>query len=214
MKCTSCRETSYDQSRLAWASVVLTLLLACATAPEVLTSARYDAKMADIWSAGVMLYTMLCCSYPFEKKEDDPRDVRTQTKVMQRIMKGEHPLSAGVHFFNPLLLMCSGPLVLLHVELLSLSLSMCMCLEFFLLCDAEGIENCSRVHCLTCTLYSAADYEWPSSKKVSDECKDLVSRILVADPKRRMAIAEIQVGECLTSLVVPFRVNVQLWASL
>ena len=35
-----------------------------------------------------MLYTMLCCSYPFEKKEDDPHDVRTQTKVMQRIMKG------------------------------------------------------------------------------------------------------------------------------
>ncbi|CAL5229102.1 g12364 [Coccomyxa viridis] len=94
------------------------------TAPEVLTSARYDAKLADIWSAGVMLYTMLCCSYPFEKKEDDPQDVRTQTKVMQRIMK--------------------------------------------------------------------ADYEWPSSKKVSKECKDLLSKILVADPKRRIAIAEIQ----------------------
>ena len=57
-------------------------------APEVLTSARYDAKLADIWSAGVMLYTMLCCSYPFEKADDDPRDLRTQTKIMQRIMQG------------------------------------------------------------------------------------------------------------------------------
>lgn len=57
-------------------------------APEVLTSARYDAKLADIWSAGVMLYTMLCCSYPFEKADDDPQDLRTQTKIMQRIMKG------------------------------------------------------------------------------------------------------------------------------
>ena len=57
-------------------------------APEVLTSSRYDAKLADIWSAGVMLYTMLCCSYPFEKKDDDPNDLRTQTKIMQRIMKG------------------------------------------------------------------------------------------------------------------------------
>ncbi len=70
-------------------------------APEVLTSARYDAKLADIWSAGVMLYTMLCCSYPFEKKEDDPHDVRTQTKVMQRIMKGTHPI-------NDLFLPCCG----------------------------------------------------------------------------------------------------------
>ena len=60
----------------------------CHAAPEVLTSARYDAKLADIWSAGVMLYTMLCCSYPFEKQEDDPKDLRTQTKIMQRIMKG------------------------------------------------------------------------------------------------------------------------------
>ena len=60
-------------------------------APEVLTSSRYDAKLADIWSAGVMLYTMLCCSYPFEKKDDDPNDLRTQTKIMQRIMKGTSP---------------------------------------------------------------------------------------------------------------------------
>lgn len=57
-------------------------------APEVLTSPRYDAKLADIWSAGVMLYTMLCCSYPFDKKEDDPQDVRTETKIMQRIRRG------------------------------------------------------------------------------------------------------------------------------
>ena len=39
-----------------------------------------------------MLYTMLCCSYPFEKKEDDPNDLRTQTKIMQRIMRGDSPL--------------------------------------------------------------------------------------------------------------------------
>ncbi|CAK0785101.1 hypothetical protein CVIRNUC_008307 [Coccomyxa viridis] len=94
------------------------------TAPEVLTSARYDAKLADIWSAGVMLYTMLCCSYPFEKQEDDPKDLRTQTKIMQRIMR--------------------------------------------------------------------AEYEWPASRQISRECKDLVSKVLVADPRRRMAIQDIQ----------------------
>ena len=69
--------------------VILTNSVYLFAAPEVLTSSRYDAKAADIWSAGVMLYTMLCCSYPFEKKEDDPKDLRTQTKILQRIMKGE-----------------------------------------------------------------------------------------------------------------------------
>ena len=41
----------------------------------------------------------------------------------------------------------------------------------------------------------AAEYEWPSSKRISSECKDLVSRMLVTDPKHRIAIADIQVCE-------------------
>lgn len=35
-----------------------------------------------------MLFTMLSCSYPFERKEDNEDDPRTQTRVMQRILKG------------------------------------------------------------------------------------------------------------------------------
>ena len=62
----------------------------------MLKSRQYDAKLADIWSAGVMLFTMLCCSYPFERKDDDDQDPRTQTKIMQRILKGTS-LSADVY---------------------------------------------------------------------------------------------------------------------
>ncbi len=62
---------------------------------------------------------------------------------------------------------------------------------------------CCKSIAVSWILCSAADYEWPSSKRISKECKDLVSRILVADPKHRIAIAEIQVGKCLNYLVVP-----------
>ena len=45
-----------------------------ALAPEVVraaAAARYDGRAADVWSAGVMLYTMLFCRYPFERPGDD-----------------------------------------------------------------------------------------------------------------------------------------------
>ena len=40
----------------------------------------------------------------------------------------------------------------------------------------------------------AADYQWPSSKKVSPDCKDIVAKILVVDVSERITVAEIQVG--------------------
>ena len=57
-------------------------------APEVLQRPRgYDAKQADVWSSGVMLFAMLSCAYPFERPEDE-RDPRGHHRVVQRIING------------------------------------------------------------------------------------------------------------------------------
>ena len=40
-------------------------------APEVLQRPQYNAKQADVWSSGVMLYSMLFCAYPFKHHEHE-----------------------------------------------------------------------------------------------------------------------------------------------
>lgn len=38
----------------------------------------------------------------------------------------------------------------------------------------------------------AVDYVWPADRSVSEDCKDLLSRLLVADPSQRITMAGIQ----------------------
>ncbi|KAK9828933.1 hypothetical protein WJX72_002887 [[Myrmecia] bisecta] len=94
------------------------------TAPEIISNMRhYDGKMVDLWSAGVMLYVMLFCEYPFERPAD-AQDTRRFQNILQRILQ--------------------------------------------------------------------VDYHLPPNKPVSPECRDLLTRILVADPHKRITIPQIQ----------------------
>ena len=54
-------------------------------APEIISNRRnYDGKRVDVWSAGVMLYVMLFCQYPFERSEDDQEKVPAKRYQMVR----------------------------------------------------------------------------------------------------------------------------------
>ncbi|KAF1861666.1 hypothetical protein Lal_00026074 [Lupinus albus] len=61
-------------------------------APEVFLRQEYDGKAADVWSCGVILYTMLVGAYPFEDPEN-PKDIR---KTVQRIMNVEFSIPNNV----------------------------------------------------------------------------------------------------------------------
>lgn len=62
-------------------------------APEVVLSTGdrpYDAKAADVWSAGVVLFILLTASYPFGRPQDDalPADQRLHA-MLQRILAAD-----------------------------------------------------------------------------------------------------------------------------
>jgi len=74
-------------------------------APEVILTTsgkKYDGKIADIWSCGVMLYVMLVGSYPFERPEDKHDDSKLQ-KMIQRILRVDYAFPAHIRVSNDLL---------------------------------------------------------------------------------------------------------------
>ena len=50
--------------------------------PEIVLKKNYIAQYADVWSLGVLLYTMLCGAFPFRATSEE--------ELYQKIIKGKY----------------------------------------------------------------------------------------------------------------------------
>lgn len=60
----------------------------CYTAPECLSRTKYDGKLADVWSLGVILYELVTCEHPWP--------VQNTAKMIQLIQKAQYTIPAWV----------------------------------------------------------------------------------------------------------------------
>lgn len=62
----------------------------CYAAPEMIEGkSPYEPVMVDIWSAGVILFAMVCGCLPFEEPDNTP-------KLYKKILSGQYELSSHI----------------------------------------------------------------------------------------------------------------------
>ena len=158
-----------------------------------------------------MLYVMLVGAYPFERPEDKHDNKKLQKMIqVSGICPGHAPAMTSAHLQSTvntvlslhrefstrtalhklgLLQFCSVQYLvkLLHCCILTLQ---CYCVKLELIVVLHVLRGCS----LCCFLQRIlqVEYEFPPHVKVSKECRDLLHKILVPDPAKRITVPDIQ----------------------
>lgn len=92
-----CVNTWHGHKLCVYLAVFLTLGTPEYVAPEVLAHESYDGKAADVWSCGVVLYTLLTGGFPFQDPDQQElSQVALLQRLFPRILAGKFDMPANV----------------------------------------------------------------------------------------------------------------------
>lgn len=169
-------------------------------APEVISNRKhYDGKQVDVWSAGVMLFVMLFC-------ECDPHsDWIPSLCLHQNYLYVPDVHAHHIKSLDSMYLLGNN----IYAEP---NQSWAIIIARYPFERPEDRTDARRFQKVLQRIL-VVDYVFPPKVPVSAECKDLISRILVADPNERITVEQVRLQPPPLSPILDCSVQQIYWCA-